>query len=202
MNTQFACSCLVVSALLLSCGTSKKAPKKGGEEIVVRTAAIAVTPSPVTTYDSLQKKYAAYLKVEPDKITNLRLYRFIDQWLNTPYQWGGTSKKGIDCSSLIQQLLQNVYEIKIPRTSVEQFYAKWINKFSSTRHLSEGDLVFFRTDETKVVSHVGLYLGNRKFVNSSSSKGVSIANLDDAYWRRLYAGAGRVDVKMLAAYKK
>ena len=185
--------------LLLACSSSKKTASTGNDQIIINTTGKSTAGSGM--YDTLQRKYAAYLKVEPNQITNIKLYQFIDQWLNTPYKWGGTSKKGVDCSSLIQQLLQNVYEISIPRTSVEQFFAKWINKFGSKQHLAEGDLVFFRTDETKVVSHVGLYLGNRMFVNSSSSKGVSIANLDDPYWKRLYVGAGRVNTRLLATYK-
>ena len=60
----------------------------------------------------------------------------------------------------------------------------WIDKFGSSNYLSEGDLVFFRTEDDKIVSHVGLYLGNRMFVNAAVSKGVSIANLDDPYWKK------------------
>jgi len=47
----------------------------------------------------------------------------------------------------------------------------------------------------KVISHVGLYLGNRRFVNSSSTYGVSIANLDEPYWKSKYVAAGRVKLK-------
>jgi cell wall-associated NlpC family hydrolase len=189
----------IASLLLCGCGSSKKS--SGNQQIVVSTAP-STTTIPLKSYDSLQKKYAVFLGVEPAQITNIRLYQFIDNWLNTPYKWGGTTKHGIDCSSLIQQLLYEVYNISIPRTSVDQFFTQWIDKFGSTQYLSEGDLVFFRTNQEKIVSHVGLYLGNRMFVNSSSSKGVSIANLDDAYWRKMYVGAGRVKVSLLPGYKK
>jgi cell wall-associated NlpC family hydrolase len=201
MDLRCIIGCFIIVLLLGSCGSSRKASQSTGQEIVVSTAPSSA-PVPLKAYDSLQKKYAAYLKVQPDQISNIRLYQFIDQWLNTPYLWGGTTKRGVDCSSLIQQLLQNVYNITIPRTSVDQFFDQWIDKFGSTQYLSEGDLVFFRTNQEKIVSHVGLYLGNRMFVNSSSSKGVSIANLDDPYWRRMYVGAGRIKVSMLPGYKK
>ena len=200
MNLKYIVGCSSILLLLSSCAASKKSSKPGATEIIVSTAP-ATEPVPLKAVDSLQKKYALYLGVEPAQITNIRLYQFIDQWLNTPYKWGGTSKKGIDCSSLIQQLLQNVYNINIPRTSVDQFFTLWIDKFGSTKFLSEGDLVFFRTNKEKIVSHVGLYLSNRMFVNSSSSKGVSIANLDDPYWRKMYVGAGRVKVSMLPGAK-
>ncbi|MNL77694.1 Peptidoglycan endopeptidase LytF precursor [compost metagenome] len=56
--------------------------------------------------------------------------------------------------------------------------------------LKEGDLVFFSI-HTKRISHVGVYLGNGMFVHASSSRGVMISDLDQAYWTRFYAGAGR-----------
>lgn len=188
---------MLILCIFSGCSSSKKSSQGAPQEIIVSTAPAGRAPIPVKSYDSLQRKYAAYLKVSPEQISNIRLYQFIDKWLNTPYLWGGTTKKGVDCSSLIQQLLQDVYNIQIPRTSVDQFFAQWIDKFGSTQYLSEGDLVFFRTDKEKIVSHVGLYLNNRMFVNSSSSKGVSIANLDDPYWRKMYVGAGRVKQALL-----
>lgn len=195
-----------LSALFLQgCASSKPTSPSGGEIIVGGSSDIVPvnnTPVAAGDYDSLQKKYAVYLNTTPDQITNIRLYEFIDHWLSTPYKWGGVDKRGIDCSSLIQQLLKYVYNISIPRTSVQQFFTDWIDKFGSSSYLSEGDLVFFRTMDDKVVSHVGLYLGNRMFVNSSTSKGVSIANLDDPYWKKRYVGAGRVKVNMVNRFKE
>jgi len=191
---------LLFILMLQGCASSKPASPSGGEIIVGGNSDIVPeknTPVAPDDYNALQKKYAVYLNTTPDQITNIRLYQFIDQWLSTPYKWGGVDKRGIDCSSLIQQLLLNVYGISIPRTSVQQFFTDWIDKFGSSAYLSEGDLVFFRTLDDKVVSHVGLYLGNRMFVNSSTSKGVSIANLDDSYWKKRYVGAGRVKMNMV-----
>lgn len=188
------------ASILQGCSSSKSVSPSGGEIIVGGSSDIVpVNNTPVASgdYAALQKKYAVYLNTTPDQITNIKLYEFIDQWLSTPYKWGGVDKRGIDCSSLIQQLLKYVYNISIPRTSVQQFFTDWIDKFGSSSYLSEGDLVFFRTMDDKVVSHVGLYLGNRMFLNSSTSKGVSIANLDDPYWKKRYVGAGRVKVSIV-----
>ena len=93
--------------------------------------------SPVTTgTDSsrnrdqvLKNKYSQYLRTVSDSIVNLRLYTFIDKWMNTPYRWGGTNHNGIDCSAFIQLLLAEVYTVSIPRTSVQQLYAKNIETF-------------------------------------------------------------------------
>ncbi|MBC8033638.1 MAG: C40 family peptidase [Chitinophagaceae bacterium] len=184
----------VISLLVLSCSSSKNAATASGGEIVIgnsATSSNSATSDNLKT-DSIKVKYAGFLHTQPEKITNILLYKFIDYWLHTPYKWGGTDKRGIDCSAFIQKLLGDVYSIYIPRTSIDQFFANWIDRFGSTKHLSEGDLVFFRTMNDKVVSHVGVYLGNGMFVNSSSSKGVSIASLNDPYWKSKYVAAGRV----------
>ena len=182
-----------------SCASSKKTSSEQTSGIIIE----APTTSPGTVASApkkkepLQEKYAQYLNVPPDQIQNIRLFQFIDYWMYTPYKWGGTDKTGIDCSAFMQRLLKEVYDIRIPRTSITQFFDKWVDLFDSKRYLAEGDLVFFRTMEDKVVSHVGLYLGNRMFINASSSKGVIIANLDDPYWKSRYVAAGRVKTSML-----
>jgi lipoprotein Spr len=192
-----SCICL----LLISCGSSRKTARFSGETVVVPETREVVASKPVhkafepaSKYDPIQIKYAKYLDVEPAIISNERLYSFIDKWLNTPYKWGGVDEKGIDCSAFLQRLLSEVYAINIPRTSVQQFFTNRIEPFSSARYLSEGDLIFFRTMENKLISHVGLYLHNNMFVNSSSSKGVSIASLNDPYWKKRFVAAGRVRV--------
>ena len=57
--------------------------------------------------------------------------------------------------------------------------------------LKEGDLVFFKI-KSKAISHVGVYLGNNKFAHASSSRGVMISNLNEAYWKRYYYKGGRL----------
>lgn len=188
-----------VLTLLFSCGASKKG---NYDTIVLQSDASATTAStvkPETVADKngkIRAKYAAYLHTTPDSIANMRLYNFIDGWLNTPYLWGGTTKAGIDCSAFMQRLLADVYDIHIPRTSIQQFFTNNVEPFGSRHYLKEGDLVFFYTsNDNKLISHVGLYLGNRMFVNASSTYGVSIANMDAAYWKTRYVAAGRVIVK-------
>jgi lipoprotein Spr len=154
--------------------------KERGENIVLKQL-----------YDTIQLKYASYLKVPPDQLKDPALYQFIERWLHTPYKWGGIDERGIDCSAFLQRLFADVYLIQIPRTSIQQFFTDKVELFKSKQYLSEGDLVFFRTMNNKFISHVGLYLHNDMFVNSSSSKGVSIASLKDPYWKKRYVAAGR-----------
>jgi murein DD-endopeptidase / murein LD-carboxypeptidase len=144
----------------------------------------------------LQKKYAAFLNVSPERLTNIKLYAFIDQWMNTPYKWGGTDENGIDCSAFLQRLFEEVYDLKLPRTSIQQLMIKYVEPFRSQEYLSEGDIVFFNTIPGKLVSHVGIYLQNGVFINASSSKGVSFGNLNDRYWKKQFVAAGRVNMAM------
>jgi len=201
---------IMLLQLFSYCGSSNKTTSSGTEVVIPSTKVstteatkpVKTSPEPPKKLDTettlyIQKKYAPYLHTTPEAITNIKLYHFIDQWLNTPYLWGGMDKKGIDCSAFMQRLLGEVYGIYIPRTSVDQFFADWVDRFGSRTDLSEGDLVFFKTMKGKAISHVGLYLGNRMFINSSSSKGVSFGNLDDPYWKPKYVAAGRIKQNML-----
>ncbi len=182
-------------SVLLACTPARHAPGYSGENL--NSAIIPPTPAPaaVPVYDSIQIKFASYLRVNPEDISNLALYHFINRWMYTPYKWGGTDERGIDCSAFLQKLLQEVYFVNIPRTSILQFYTEKVEKFASDRYLKEGDLIFFRTIRNTYVSHVGLYLQNGMFVNSSGTKGVSIASLHDPYWKKRYVAAGRIKTR-------
>ena len=187
---------LIIAAFVIACGNSKKAANNW-ETIVVKTTDTSNSMLTALSPDQrLRVKYAAWLKTDPDSLKNITLYRFIDKWMKTPYRWGGVDEKGIDCSAFMQRLLQDVYNIPIPRTSVEQFFTKNVEPFHDGHYFAEGDLVFFATLPGKPVSHVGFYLQNRVFVNASSSQGVSLANLDDPYWKKRYVAAGRVKMSL------
>ena len=138
--------------------------------------------------DWVKDKYSSMIDVMPNQISNVMLYRFIDEWYGVKYRMGGTTKKGVDCSAFVQHLYQYVFGYDILRTACLQFKeSKKIDK----EDLKEGDLVFFRV-HTSRISHVGVYLRNNFFVHSASSKGVSIANLSNSYWSKYFAGGGRI----------
>jgi len=122
---------------------------------------------------------------EIEKHNNLKV--FINEWFHIPYKWGGTTKKGIDCSAFIQRIYNSVYNINIPRTCQEQY--KRCVKISKDS-LDIGDLVFFKIGKNKW--HVGIYLIEKQFAHVSVSQGVTISDLDNKYWRKYYFSSGKI----------
>ncbi|WP_373518498.1 C40 family peptidase [Pricia sp.] len=140
-----------------------------------------------------KERYAALLNISTDSLGNEKLYAVITKWMDTPYEWGGSSQDGVDCSSLTQQIYYEVYGKEIPRTSVQQFYFDTRAHFKSQKYLKEGDLVFFRLRyQDEIVSHVGIYLQNGKFLGSNSPHGVEITDLDTHYWQDKYVASARL----------
>lgn len=141
----------------------------------------------ITTYTQLQQKFAGRMNIHPQQLTNILLLEEMDKWYGTPYHYGGSSKRGVDCSAFTRAMVEEVFKVHLPRTAREQYGT--VEKISRNE-LEEGDLVFFNT--TGGISHVGLYLGNNKFIHAASSRGVSISDLDDRYWAARYVGGGKL----------
>lgn len=136
------------------------------------------------------EKFAEMIEEEPQELGNLRLYRFIDDWYGVRYKYGGTTIRGIDCSAFSQKVYNQIYCVGLKRTSRQQH--KYCEKIKYYDEAEEGDLVFFKIHRTRV-SHVGIYLANGYFVHASRSRGVMISNLADKYWKKRYAGCGRME---------
>jgi cell wall-associated NlpC family hydrolase len=106
------------------------------------------------------------------------------------YRYGGdTPERGLDCSGLIRYVFQEVTGVTLPRTSKE---LSRIGRDVRAAELAPGDLVFFNTRRF-AFSHVGIYLGDDRFIHAPSRGGeVGVASLSSEYWRKRYNGARRL----------
>lgn len=139
--------------------------------------------------DTLRFEYHAQKTGLPvDTASKLELYYQMYEWLGTRYRFGGETKKGVDCSGFTGIMYEKVYKRVLPRDSRSMF--KMTNPIARTE-MKEGDLLFFRIRRGQV-SHVGIYIGENKFVHASTSQGVIISDLREDYYRRYFYKAGRL----------
>lgn len=128
-------------------------------------------------------------------ISRKKVMEFILDWLGTPYYFGGTTDRGIDCSAFTRQIFYSSAKILLPRTAKEQIKVGMPVKRDK---LEFGDLVFFHTRRHAYVSHVGIYLGDNLFAHSSSRYGVTVSSLESKYYSSRFIGARRLTQKDLA----
>jgi len=110
---------------------------------------------------------------------------------NAPYRYGGMTASGMDCSGFICLSFKDALGVTLPRSSSALY--SWVEKIPVDK-AQPGDLLFFKTDNTGNITHVALYLGNRRFIHAASAgsnTGVIYSSLDESYYSRTFAGAGR-----------
>ena len=151
----------------------------------MRKTTMLLTPA----QQQLLLRYEKLVDDEIDPLTGLNLYSSVDYYWGTPYRMGGTTRKGMDCSGFTSTVYKEAYNTVIPRSSMGQLEA---SKRVRKRRLKPGNLVFFKIEEGRKVSHVGIYLANGKFAHASSSKGVRIDDLNSPYYRQHFKRGGRI----------
>jgi len=120
-----------------------------------------------------------------------RLLAAAGKYERTPYRYGGMDRRGLDCSGLVFISFLDALGVSVPRNT-ESLYS-WVEKIPID-NAQPGDLVFFRTTKTNKITHVGILTGEGRFIHSASEgpkTGVIYSRLDEKYWSRTYAGAGR-----------
>jgi len=184
----------VMASCLTSCGSKKDVAitdEHVGKEISNKKKHVAKPVYNTILSDNDRKYFADKLGVKTIDIDNDKLYNFVKSWEGTKYVYGGENRQGIDCSALMRELYSYVYNRKLPRTAAEMAMDRRIDLFKSKENLREGDLVFFRITEEKIITHVGIYLKNDKFFSANQSGGSEISSLKHSYWKKNFITAGR-----------
>lgn len=120
---------------------------------------------------------------DPNATVRQRILGAAERLIGTPYAPGGESPDGVDCSGLVQYAYQQA-GIRTPRRTMEQFQAG-----RRQDRVLPGDLLFFRTDGSGQVSHVGIYAGQGQMIHASSGSGqVRKVSLNQRYWQQRMVG--------------
>jgi len=114
----------------------------------------------------------------------------VTRYLGIPYRWGGSSRRGMDCSGFVKHVYSRVFGVDLPHNSAGQYRLSFLKSIPRDE-LRSGDLVFFARG--KRIQHVGIYLSGGRFIHAARRKGVVISRLDAPYYRARYAGSKRLE---------
>lgn len=192
---------LIISGLLLaSCGSGRK---KYDAKIVIDPSTRNIpkedTKIPSKTHATPREREVTVYSpavTKSEAPANLKIKNIVEvaqSFHGTPYRFGGTTAKGMDCSGLIFTAFKEA-DIHLPRSSRDMATK---GQRINLNEVTVGDLVFFKTDRSRnVINHVGLvvdvFLGKVYFIHSSTSQGVIISSLDESYWNNAFAEVRRV----------
>jgi len=140
-----------------------------------------------------QKELLAELKrvKSKGKYSKNTIVKQAKHYLGGKYVWGGTQPKGFDCSGYVKYLYAQ-QGIQLPRTAYAQ---SKVGKYVTKDELKKGDLLFFLTDKKRhiPITHVGMYIGNDKFIHAASrKKGIIISSLSKSKYNRYFVKAKRI----------
>lgn len=155
--------------------------------IVLSQLITACSQGRYTHYRQQPKQQAQQSTVYNSHPARNRMVQIATSTVGTPYKWGGDSpQKGFDCSGLMSYVYKNALGMRIPRTTTKQ---RDSSRTIPYQQLQPGDMLFFKTGVK--TNHVGVYIGNRKFVHApSSGKRVTVASMDNAYWHKRFVKFG------------
>lgn len=164
---------LAMFVLLVGCSSTPKAP----------STPVSVEPSQSMSLPGHHyiKKLPYAVDLTQENPVKQALVSQFSLWRGTPYQFGGSTLKGTDCSSYVQSTFRDKLGYVLPRDTRSQVQ---IGNSVDKSKLKIGDIVFFKV--AKNTLHNGIYLGQSRFMHASTSRGVTISSLENDYWRESY----------------
>lgn len=181
-------SLLFFSFLFVACGSSKPSVSQANNDR--QTARHKDLGSSISRKSERKKKRTDNNHVSKEAV---KIVENAIKFEGTPYQYGGTTKRGMDCSGLVYVSFQKE-GVPIPRTSRAMSLE---GKRLKLKEVQTGDLLFFKTNKNRnVINHVGLVVkvsGKEiSFIHSTTSLGVIVSTLDQAYWKDAFMMARRL----------
>ncbi len=175
---------LALVLTLATCKHKEKSAKAPEKKPVVKHQPKPVPQKTGGNTGILEQK----LGVTRKQIQDNKLYSFVNEWYGVPYKYGGCQKSGVDCSCFTNVLYEKVYEKKIARSAGDMFLS--CSKIA-IEEAKQGDLLFFKIGGNKI-SHVGVYLKGKLFVHASTSLGVIVNSVEEAYYKKYFFCAGKI----------
>lgn len=161
-------------------------------KLLKRTIAIIFLSSTISSADGLSAYLGKFSSSFSEKGSEAKTStKLLKKQLGKKYVWGATGPKTFDCSGLTTYAFKKK-GVKIPRRAIQQ---SKVGKKVSRKNLKKGDLVFFDTSKRKkgFVNHVGIYLGNNKFIHASSAKKkVIITSLNKSFYKNRFKWGRRL----------
>ncbi|PCM43883.1 glycoside hydrolase [Marinobacter sp. ANT_B65] len=117
-----------------------------------------------------------------------KLWQTFERYEGAPYQYGGTTARGFDCSGFITTAFREGLGQQLPRTTSQMLRH---GDVVHPRDVKPGDIVFFRIAGKD--QHAGIYMGDDRFIHASTSSGVIMSELNGYYWKDRFSGARRFD---------
>jgi len=168
---------LILILVIFATGCKSSKNKRVVTKKTRTTKSTTKTPTPKTTNNKTAEDVVDYAKT----------------FEGVRYKYGGTTKKGMDCSGLVYTAFKKE-DISLPRTARDMAKTgNWVD----LKEVEQGDLLFFATKKnSRTVNHVGIVtssrIGHVEFIHSSTSKGVIISNLAERYWYFAFVQARRI----------
>jgi cell wall-associated NlpC family hydrolase len=182
-------ACAAAFLLLASCTSSPRYRPPSRPPDASDSSRQPATPESVSKQSTSADAAPNVGAEQPDGGAVSDIVEHAQSFVGTPYRRGGASRRGMDCSGLVMRVYQN-FAIDLPRRSIDQ---SRVGRTVSRTAVRPGDLVFFKTSNRNPVTHVGIYIGDRRFIHASTSaRRVRIDSLDSDYFRRRFVVAKRV----------
>jgi probable lipoprotein NlpC len=118
-----------------------------------------------------------------------RLEKVVDSYIGIPYRFAGMSRKGVDCSGFVFLVYKELNHVQLAHSSRKMSH--YGREVSLSQALA-GDLVFFKGGIFGSINHVGIYLGQKRFVHASTKNGVMYSYIDEPYYKERFAEVRRV----------